>query len=369
MTWYSDPDRGYYWIDPLKTHPPSIPHGVVKLRKIAPNELTYPAAYQTETGANFYYLYVVPSPNKLPLSGLRPPSPFPDQPTYELLRTKLLAGENFNNQDADYIELVEGDSVQITNQGRPLLRYFSVSRFPNGIHFCAFQKPIVPKEWYQKYLGKSVTVSTRNGCLGIESKALKWTAIISGLEVDLTTGAKSDWYEASLGKYYLTQRIIQEYLYQITPEYLTQLAKRNTVATKCPGCKIQSIDHLEVHLQRKELTLFLIFAMYEFNGPGGDKMTYDLIDIMRGTNLLQKNNVCQNLRQLATVFFQSLLMDNFILDVPQAVRNGGTLFVWSHRPKREYYTGKYVPLSNKATLTGPVHDSYMDNEEVYLPDE
>jgi hypothetical protein len=342
MTWFVADNLGYYWIDVQNNLPTQKPPaGNMPSRPMLPFEELHNSFMDLGDGTRYYYYRVLsPTTPTTPTTPTKSLSKFPDLPTYIILMDKLLAGENFDNQGTT-VKLLKIEGVFISYHGSLILCYQQDNEI---LRFCSYKQSAPPKEWYQKYLGTRFTVSSRNGFLGIENKTMSWLPIVDNMSINFLTNQMYNFTEFVMKKYYLRQRFLQEYLNQITPEYITRLAARHSIYTKCHGCSVRNLDHLETHLQRKELTLFLILAIFDFDGANAQKRTRDFIEIMRSSaSISHKNDICQTFRDLTATFFKAQLTYDYAPDVPEKGQTKNSSFDWG-----------FVKLPSTKKHTGPL---------------
>jgi hypothetical protein len=252
-----------------------------------------------------------------------------------------------------YVDFAE-ETVDISYAGHPILRYFSNDEYSEGIIFFAQQPGIsLPMGWYQKYLGKTFTVSMQDGLLGLASKMLSWRPIAGGMTIDIFTGKANPQSDLIMYKHRLTQAFLKDYLNHITPDSIAQLSGSNrpglnSLLTKCPGCKKQDINHLEVHLQRGELTPFLIFAVFDLLAGNADQNAQALLTHMKSNDSVKdKITLCDMFRDLASKFFRIFLTHSFAIEMTMPSHNGGNLLTWSLRKH-----DKYPAYNNNDLLDG-----------------
>jgi hypothetical protein len=311
----------------------------VRTRELHPGEKATPTVMGA--GPDAFYFSVINAP--VP----QPSRPFPEQPTFTILR-EIVKNGSINDAPNTYIDFAD-DGVDISYIGHVILRYFSNDEYPEGLTFFAQQAGVaLPIGWYQKYLGKTFTVSMQDGLLGLASKHLSWRPIVGGMKIDVLTGKTNQQSDLVMYKNRLARAFLKDYLDRITPDSLAQLSVSNkpglnSLLTKCPGCRKQDIDHLEVHLQRGELTPFLIFAVFDFLVGNADQNAQALLTHMKSNDSVKDKIVlCDMFRDLASRFFRIFLTHNFAIEMTTPYHNGVNLLSWSHNRNRD----KYPPVFN-----------------------
>lgn len=344
MTWYSDPDQGYFWIDTTYRHklPSVAPTGAVMQRKISKSETVIRLDnVPTQNGEPFYYAVVEKRiATEKQVSNLV----YPEYPTYELLSSQYSSVAL--DDKGSVIQVYVGDNiVQLVFRGTTMLRFFSDERFPEGIRFFvpSLNFPL-PEGWFQKYLGKHFQVSSVDGIVGIENKLIPWTPIQNNLTVCTKTGTTENinWITVKC------QQIVKDlhsYMELLTPEKLESLmAGREAIFTKCHGCRRGYSDHLVIHLQRQEINPFLLYAMYDYGlgEPDGEEAARKLTT-MRYWIGKKKEEECERLRKIAIDFFlYHLLSQNLMFESPIGIHPNASMY-WNgqvHPNEEEYHLPK-----------------------------
>ena len=275
MTWYKTETNTVYWLigneQLFELGNPSsymatveLPNNwsVLPFRKLLITDTKLPTALYAKGGSFTYNAYI---PNNYIF---QPPKliniKFPSRPSYQSL-APLVDKKFAQINDKATLKLVDPKTIALYVAGIPRLSWFEDCVELNC--FNNVNNNEVQLSVFSEFLGRDFEIDFKRyqiRCLG-----QRWYKVIHKMIFNLSDGRlyEEDQYDRTIKSFNKIEDTLLTYYNMVTPEFILNLYKDMVpgylVSTRCVGCQQLDVNHLILHVYRKELPFFIMLSAFD----------------------------------------------------------------------------------------------------------
>lgn len=311
-------EAGEPYQDPIVPPPPShkIGHREFKIGDTESYRFNY---HDDVHGNNYTFKFMIESGPTLMETSMKG---YPEHPNYINLREFIQ-----KTQKGPVGSILLGDAIVLSTQDTTVTvsvrGNFAISWSETGTTYF-IPDPTDPSiiDQYKLFGDKGFEYRKEDGYWQIKSPNCDWLPLYSYLQftpnhspigLEKTNKVLVD-YQRALG-------VIKNYVAGISMEAVVNSVGNakvgSVVASRCFGCGMSSKTHFRVHMQRKELPFYMIFATFKETGSGMSPLpeTWDLIVACKAHNEQALEGFKSKLR---TFLVMSVIDTVMLLDVPKS---------------------------------------------------